>query len=131
MRPRSGRWNCAPSGYGSTVIRSAVRRQTCARCGATNPARSAFCAHCGAGTGLGPVIDGYTIVRILGRGGASVVYLARQEPFDREVAVKVLRRDVDEARVWERFLREARTVGRLSGHPHVLTVHAAGRSGTG
>ena len=71
------------------------------------------------------------IVRVLGRGGASVVYLARQAPFDREVAVKVLRRDVDEAKVWERFLREARTLGRLSGHPNVLTVHAAGRSGNG
>lgn len=131
MRTGSGRWNCAPSGYGSTVVRSVVRRQTCGRCGATNPASSAFCARCGAGTGLGPVIAGYTMVRILGRGGASVVYLARQEPFDREVAVKVLRRDVDEAKVWQRFLREARTVGRLSGHPNVLTVHAAGRSVTG
>lgn len=77
------------------------------------------------------MIAGYTIVRVLGRGGASIVYLARQAPFDREVAVKVLRRDVDEAKVWERFLREARTLGRLSGHASVLTVHAAGRTGTG
>ncbi len=77
------------------------------------------------------MLAGYTILRILGQGGASVVYLARHEPLDRLVAIKVLRRDVDEPKVWERFLREARMVARLSGHSNVVTVYTAGRSQAG
>jgi tRNA A-37 threonylcarbamoyl transferase component Bud32 len=104
---------------------------TCPRCHATSPAGSAFCARCGARTAFGPALAGYTIRRILGRGGASVVYLAHQESLDREVAIKVLRRDVDEPKVWERFVREARMVARMSGHPNVVTVYTAGRSEAG
>ena len=77
------------------------------------------------------MLAGYTVLRILGQGGASVVYLAGHEPRDRLVAIKVLRRDVDEPKVWERFLREARMVARLSGHSNVVTVYTAGRSQAG
>ena len=94
-------------------------RTTCPRCHATSPAGSAFCGHCGASTALGPVLAGSTVLRILGQGGASVVYLAGHEPRDGLVAIKVLRRDVDEPKVWKRFLREARMVARLSGHSNV------------
>ena len=91
-----------------------------------------FCPNCGASTiparGATPVLPGYTILRTLGRGGAAVVYLARQEALDRHVAVKVLRRDVEDPKVWREFRREAHTVARLSAHPHVVTVYTAGRS---
>ena len=60
-----------------------------------------------------------------------MVYLARQEALDREVAVKVLRRDVEDPKVWREFRREAHTVARLSAHPHVVTVYTAGRSAVG
>lgn len=107
----------------------------CARCHADLPAAAAYCPHCGTSTAPGrapgPVLDGFTILRTLGRGGAAVVYLAKQESLDRQVAVKVLRRDVDEPRVWRRFRREARTIARLSGHPNVVTVYMADRSQTG
>ena len=81
--------------------------------------------------GATPVLAGYTIVRTLGRGGAAVVYLARQESLDRLVAVKVLRRDVEDPKVWREFRREAHTIARLSTHPHVVTVYTAGRSAVG
>ncbi|MET0145197.1 MAG: protein kinase [Ilumatobacteraceae bacterium] len=81
--------------------------------------------------GAVPVLPGYTIVRTLGRGGAAVVYLATQESLDRQVAVKVLRRDVEDPRVWREFRREAHMIARLSSHPHVLTVYTAGRSAVG
>jgi len=81
--------------------------------------------------GATPVLPGYTVLRVLGRGGAAVVYLARQEALDREVAVKVLRRDVEEPNVWREFRREAHAVARLSAHPHVVTVYMAGRSAVG
>ena len=91
-----------------------------------------FCPNCGASTiparGATPVLPGYTILRTLGRGGAAVVYLARQEALDRQVAVKVLRRDVEDPKVWREFRREAHAIARLSAHPHVVTVYTAGRS---
>jgi len=109
--------------------------EMCAHCDAELPKGALFCAGCGSSTGpgraTGPVLAGFTILRMLGQGGAAVVYLARQESLDREVAVKVLRRDVEEPRVWRDFRREARTIARLSGHPHVVTVFTAGRSQAG
>ncbi|MEU4162033.1 protein kinase [Actinoplanes sp. NPDC026670] len=64
----------------------------------------------------------------IGRGGFGVVYRAWQPEFLRTVAVKVLAADrVDE----ERFEREVQALGRLSGHPHIVTVHQAGRTVTG
>ena len=94
-----------------------------------------FCPHCGASTiparSATPILAGYTILRTLGRGGAAVVYLARQESLDRLVAVKVLRRDVEDPKVWREFRREAHTIARLSTHPHVVTVYTAGRSAVG
>lgn len=64
----------------------------------------------------------------IGRGGFGVVYRAWQPDFLRTVAVKVLAPDrVDEAR----FEREVQALGRLSGHPHIVTVHQAGRTAAG
>ncbi len=89
------------------------------RCGVVLPAGAAFCPKCGAGTTVGavagPVLDGYTVLGVLGHGGASVVYLARQEALDRQVAVKVLRHDVEDERAWRRFRREAQAIAKPLG----------------
>jgi serine/threonine protein kinase len=107
----------------------------CGSCGADIPADAAFCPQCGDSTGrgrsAGPVLIGFTILRVLGHGGAAVVYLARQEALNRLVAVKLLRRDVHDPKAWRRFRREAQTIARLSAHPHVVTVFTAGRSQAG
>jgi tRNA A-37 threonylcarbamoyl transferase component Bud32 len=70
----------------------------------------------------------YEIVRLLGRGGMGVVYLARERLLDRLVAIKVLRSEQvdDEAR--ERFLREARTAAKLT-HPNIVPLLSFGQSG--
>jgi serine/threonine protein kinase len=70
-------------------------------------------------------IAGFEIIRVLGEGGMGIVYLARDETLQRELAVKVLRRELvgDEGR--ERFVREARACSRIS-HPNIVTVYAAG-----
>ena len=54
------------------------------------------------------------------------MYRAWQPDLDRWVAVKVLGVTLSDARVRERFLRECSAVGRLTGHPNIVTVLASG-----
>lgn len=71
-------------------------------------------------------IPGYKILHVLGRGGMATVYLAEQEIFEREVALKVMSRHLaDDPAFGRRFLREAKIVSRLL-HPHIVTVHDVG-----
>lgn len=65
----------------------------------------------------------YRLVRELGRGGMGVVYLAFDERLAREVAVKVIR-PTDEGNAKRRFVREARTAGRVHSD-HVVPVYEA------
>jgi serine/threonine-protein kinase PknK len=59
-------------------------------------------------------------------GGSSVVYRARQDGFDRVVAVKILTLPVIDERARRRFERELALAGRLTGHPNAVTVFASG-----
>ena len=71
-------------------------------------------------------IPGYEIKRQLGRGGMAFVYLAIQESFGREVALKVLAPDhAQDKEFSERFLREARIISQLV-HPNIVTVYDVG-----
>nr|WP_255399733.1 serine/threonine-protein kinase [Oceanicoccus sp. KOV_DT_Chl] len=71
-------------------------------------------------------MPGYRVVRPIGRGGMATVYLAIQESFQREVALKVMSPLLSQDESFsERFLREARIVSRLV-HPHIVTVHDVG-----
>lgn len=72
-------------------------------------------------------IPGYEILRELGHGGMAHVYLAVQESFGREVALKVLSPHLaDDEQFSKRFLREARIVSQLN-HPNIVTVYDAGK----
>jgi len=62
----------------------------------------------------------------LATGGNSTVYQAWQPELDRWVAVKVLGLTLSDRRARERFLRECSAVGRLTGHPNIVTVLASG-----
>jgi serine/threonine protein kinase len=74
-------------------------------------------------------IPGYKIQRELGQGGMAHVYLAIQESFGREVALKVLSPHLaDDEEFSKRFLREARIVSQLN-HPNIVTVFDAGKHG--
>ncbi len=74
-------------------------------------------------------IPGYKILRELGHGGMAHVYLAIQESFGREVALKVLSPHLaDDEQFSKRFLREARIVSQLN-HPNIITVFDAGKHG--
>jgi serine/threonine protein kinase len=69
------------------------------------------------------IVGHYEISGEIGRGGAAIVYLARQADLDRLVALKELivsnSTPPDFAR---RFLRESRLAGSLS-HPNIVTVY--------
>ncbi|MFW5966471.1 MAG: serine/threonine-protein kinase [Persicimonas sp.] len=72
---------------------------------------------------IGTSIARYEILEEIGRGGMSVVYLARDTSLNRKVAVKVLHEHLartPENR--ERFRREAEATARLQ-HPNILDVY--------
>ena len=71
-------------------------------------------------------LNGYKIQKVLGKGGMAVVYLAIQESFDREVAIKIMAEHLSsDPSFGERFLREAKIVSRLI-HPNIVTVYDVG-----
>jgi eukaryotic-like serine/threonine-protein kinase len=68
----------------------------------------------------------YEALRELGRGSMGVVFEAYDPQIDRTLALKVLRQDCCASKESvKRFLKEARTIGRLT-HPNIVTVYDAG-----
>jgi serine/threonine protein kinase/Tfp pilus assembly protein PilF len=68
----------------------------------------------------------FEIIGELEHGGMSIVYEAWQATLERRVALKLLHPSLaSDPKAIERFLRESRTLARLS-HPNIVTVHAAG-----
>jgi len=72
-------------------------------------------------------IPGYEILRSLGAGGMSTVYLALQRSLDRKVAIKVMRRTGDSAsadviQAEKRFLLEGRMMAKLP-HRNIVAVY--------
>lgn len=74
-------------------------------------------------------IGGLGFATEIGAGASAVVYKARQLDLDREVAVKVLK-VTDEAFI-RRFKREAKTLGKLSQNPGIVTVYDTGVTAAG
>ena len=77
-------------------------------------------------TETGSRIDRYRVLRHLGAGGMSSVWVAHDEQLDREVAIKLLQGPHDERTV-ARLVREAQALAALS-HPNVVQVYGTGRS---
>ena len=73
-----------------------------------------------------PSIDGYEILALLGKGAMGHVFKARQVAMNRTVALKVIDpKFSQDASYVDRFLREARSVGRLN-HPRIVHGYDAG-----
>jgi len=68
----------------------------------------------------------YIVLEEIARGGMGIVFRARQQGFDREVALKVLKRDrISSEEHLERFYREARLAGQLT-HPNIVAIYEVG-----
>jgi serine/threonine-protein kinase len=93
------------------VVRNAVRTSPLA-----HPAEAALRAQ-------------FTLLELIGEGGMSRVYLARDRTLDRLVAIKMLLPDLCERREdRERFRREARMLASLR-HPGIMPVFSLGDAG--
>jgi serine/threonine protein kinase len=67
----------------------------------------------------------YTILRELGGGGMSRVFLAEERALGRTVVIKLLSPDLAEGMSADRFEREISLVARLQ-HPHIVPLFSAG-----
>ena len=76
---------------------------------------------------VGTELDGrYRLEALIGAGGMSTVYRAVDGTLEREVAIKLMHREIaSDSDQLERFRREARAVAQLS-HPHIVGVIDAG-----
>lgn len=74
----------------------------------------------------GPVIRGYRVLRKIGEGGMSTVYLAEDSAHQRKAVLKILkgRRDDDDA-LWKRFFQECAILSSID-HQHVVRIFDQG-----
>ena len=71
---------------------------------------------------IGQILSHYRILEVLGSGGMGVVYRARDERLDRDVALKVLSQgSLGDGTARKRLRREALLLSKLS-HPHICTI---------
>jgi serine/threonine protein kinase len=80
----------------------------------------------GVGYNAGPMIGSrlshYKVIEEIGSGGMGVVYRARDERLERDVAIKVLPAGTLDETARARFRREALALSRLN-HPHIGMIH--------
>src|SRR6185503_2261529 len=72
-------------------------------------------------------IGRYRIERKLGEGGMGVVYAARDERLDRDVAIKMIRAGNSDGMARERLWREARAAAAVN-HPHLCQLIEVGEN---
>ncbi len=75
-----------------------------------------------------PKIGDYVIVKLLGKGGMSRVYLAVDNKLEREVAIKILLSAlIEDENIKKRFLREAKTAASLR-HSNIVSIYDIGET---
>src|SRR4051812_5714632 len=79
---------------------------------------------------IGQTISHYHILRKLGAGAMSVVYVAEDIVLKREVAFKVLTAERDKHHFHQRMLREARAISSMN-HRNIATIHEYGETSEG
>lgn len=75
-------------------------------------------------------VPGYRILDNLGEGGFARVFLAEQVALERKVALKVMSPKLaNDIEYCERFLREGKTLAKLSDHADIVTIFDIGQAG--
>jgi serine/threonine-protein kinase len=107
-----GKWTGKPSAAALAATRPGPVAQPAAPDPPAKPAPAAATAQ--------KALGDYQLLKKLGQGGMGAVYLAHQKSLDRQVALKVLSKELAaNPRFVERFKREARVMARLD-HPNIL-----------
>lgn len=83
----------------------------------------------GAAPGAGQTVAGWHLLRLLGRGATSTVFLAAPRAGGPPVALKLTTLPADDDVMHGAFLRQAARVRRLS-HPDIVALHGAGIEGS-
>ena len=104
--------------------------RVCQKCGTEIPADApeGGCPGCLLETALdaagGQVVFGrYTLVKVLGRGGMGIVWLARDEELERDVALKFLPDlMIQDRALLDQLKRETKRCLELT-HPHIVRIH--------
>ncbi|MEP6923116.1 MAG: serine/threonine-protein kinase [Pyrinomonadaceae bacterium] len=80
---------------------------------------------------VGTQIDSYKILREIGHGGMGTVYLAaRDDDFEKQVAVKLIKRGMDTNAVLKRFVVERQILANLE-HPNIASLLDGGSTADG
>jgi serine/threonine protein kinase len=77
---------------------------------------------------IGQTLGHYRVVAQIGEGGMGVIYRARDEVLNRDVALKLLAKGALERVGRDHLLREAQTASSLS-HPNICTIYQVGQAG--
>jgi len=76
---------------------------------------------------LMPEIPGYKILKKIGEGATSTVYMGIQDKLERKVAIKILKPQLVDSDYSPRFLKEAKIASNLT-HPNIVTIHDIGQT---
>ena len=117
-----------PGSRGKAAVNSAIR--VCGKCGTEIPADApdGGCPGCLLETALdavgGQMVFGrYKLIKVLGRGGMGIVWLARDEELERHVALKFLPDlMIQDRSLLDSLKRETKRCLELT-HPHIVRIH--------
>ena len=95
--------------------------------------RRMYCPKCeekitipNAGLGTWTTLGDYRLQKVVGEGSSGSVYLAQDRSMEKEVAVKVFKKELSQNPVFlEKFQREIKTIARLA-HPNIVAAYKAG-----
>jgi serine/threonine protein kinase len=76
-------------------------------------------------------IPGLENPEVIGQGGFGTVFKVEEPEFGRSVAVKIIEERLNGENVRKAFMRECQAMGKLSGHPHIVTVLRGGTTEAG